>query len=210
MGRFSPEDDTRAVAIRTAEIQTQAWRGWLEAKGVNQDVIESTLWSDVTNESHIAARETRLREAFGRTDQNEAVLYFGAFAANGEMVGFSKFMLFEEENRLVMLLAEIDVMPDYQGKKAEDPADHDLAKKMIYSAVANIQRDTTLLILEVLEGNARARALYERLGFTYGDSSGNFPFEDADERLVHVEPHLQMEANAVTVRNNLRAELGLQ
>lgn len=218
MGPYAPEDDARTKATRMAEIQTAAWEHWLSGRGVSREIIESSVWSDVESGQHMDAREARLREAFGRNDQGEAVLYFGAFAASGDMVGFAKFLISTEEvqaeaaeafeQRPVFLLAEIDVLPEYQGRKAADPADHLLAKKMIYSAIAAVRHPKAILRLGVLEHNTRARTLYQGLGLTDTGFS-SFDFEDNENRVVNSEIYISMEGSLHEAREILREQLEL-
>lgn len=211
LGPYSPDDDARAHAERMAEIQTAAWADWLASEGVDEETIKASLWSDVENEDHMDARERTLRSAL-RRDGEGAVLYFGAHAAGGEMVGFAKFKLYGEdiadEHKLIVHLHEIDVLPAYQGKRAENPQDHNLAKKMMYGALAQLQHEDVVLRLEVLASNARAKALYERLGLHVVGELGEFIFEDNDENPVRREPHVRMEGQAIAVKRKLRADLG--
>jgi len=203
------ESDARIDAANMAGIQTDAWAGWLAEHGLSREVVQATLESDSQNQQHIDNREERLSQSLRRNSSNEAVLYMGSFATSGDMVGFAKFLLHREEDRLVIMLAEMDVLPEYQGKQSFDPTNHNMAKKMIYSALAQVRGRDALLRLSVLASNARARALYEHLGLQVIDSSESFEFEDQTGAVVHSEPHLVMEGSAVMARDLLRVELAV-
>ncbi len=187
-----------------ADIQTEAWAAWLAEYGVDAETIKANLASDSDNSEHLDAREERLRQAFQRNSDNEAVLYVGGFASGGDMVGFAKFLLSQGDVGLDILLAEIDVLPEYQGKDVANPADRNMAKRMIYSVLAQITHPQTTLRLKVLAGNVRARALYEKLGMEVVDDSSGFAFEGGEERVIHEQPHLIMQGSAVVARNRLR------
>lgn len=208
LGPYGRDDDAQTEATHMAKIQTQAWAHWLESLGVSREVIESSLWSDVSQNDHMQAREARLREAFGRTNQNEMVLYFGAYATSGDMVGFAKFLISSEPHpetqlsRMLFLLAEIDVLPEYQGSEQRHRDDQLLAKKMMYSAIAQVSDPNAILRLKVLQSNERAIALYQSLGLRECHV-GEFDFEDDSGTVVHQEPHITMEGSVHEAREIL-------
>lgn len=207
LGPYGPEDDARTDATRIAEIQTKAWAAWLSERDVSQALIEESLWSDIHNDAQMDAREENLRQAFERNEHGSAILYIGAFSEAGDMVGFAKFLINHDSEGLFIFLEEIDVLPGFQGQEAGDPADHMLAKKMIYSMLAQVRDENAILGLRVLVKNERARALYESLALEVVDESEMFNFVDADDRVIRQEPYLMMKGPAITAKSKLRQKL---
>jgi ribosomal protein S18 acetylase RimI-like enzyme len=210
LGPYGPEDNARADAKRMAEIQTIAWHNWLREHGVAEADIMATLVSDANSDADVDARESRVRQAFARNDLGEAVLYLGAYATTDEMVGFVKFLISEENSHLVMYLAEADVLPDYQGRQAERPDDQNLARKMIYAAIAQVRDPEAVLSLSVLGSNARARRLYEHLGLQIAeDLEEVFEITNPDGTVVLEDAHVTMEGSLQAAKRILEQDLNL-
>lgn len=203
LGPYGPDDEARQDAARMAEIQTAAWHAWLQEHGVSDRDIISTLDSEDLN-----TRELRVRQSLAR-DGEDAILYLGAYSTQDHMVGFAKFLISAEEERLQFYLAEIDVMPDYQGHQAEDPDDQNLARKMLYAAIAHVRDPNATILLGVLGRNSRARRLYERLGLQVIDDTDTFSFVDAVGTVTAADEYLTMEGSLQTAKRILAEDLGV-
>lgn len=186
-----------------ANIQTEAWHAWLSERGVSREDIITTLDAD-----EIAARELRLRQSLTQVEE-DAVLYLGAYSTEGPMVGFAKFFVTAEEESLVMHLAEIDVLPDYQGKKASHPDDQNLARKLIYAAIAHVRDPEAVLRLEVLGDNTRARRLYEHLGLHVVNEDDTFSFNDAVGNVTAEVPYVHMRGSLQDAKRILTEDLAV-
>lgn len=208
LGPYGAEADARADAMRMADIQTQAWHAWLGERGVSRQDIISTLDSDSSNEDDIDEREFRVRQSLTRNGE-DAILYMGAYSTQEQMVGFAKFMVSVEEEKLLMHLAEIDVQPEYQGRQAEHPDDQNLARKLIYSAIAHVRDPQAILRLGVLGSNARARRLYEHLGLNVIDDTGVFKFYEFHGFVSSEDPYLTMEGSLQVAKHILAEDLGM-